>query len=554
MTNEYLAPFVDELFNLGVREAVFSPGSRSTALAMLFEEYKKYDTYVNIDERSAAFFALGIAKANRRPVVLVCTSGSAAAHHFPAITEAKTSRIPLIILTADRPAELQFVGAPQTLDQTRFFGNFVNHFENLEAPQPQAKNFWTYPRKVAQRAFLSALDQMAGPVQINIPLRDPLVPELKSENYEKGRSKLPFKFFKGQQSASFDEALLSSKTLILAGANSSENYSESLLKLAEHLKAPILADPLSNLRNHNSTFVMDSYDAFLANDDLKTDLKAESILLFGQMPVSKRLQQFIALNDDAEFIQVDPALAYRNPSLTTTITVQSNVATFANSIQKVNQDFSYLEKWQKAQEKMRHQLEKVAQEENPFEGRFVQELQKHLKALDAQLLVSNSMEIRDIDYWWKKEDSKVRILGNRGVNGIDGTESTALGIATTGKPTVLLTGDLSMLHDLNGLIIGKTHELNLTIVLFNNDGGGIFHQLAQKGVPNFDYLFSTPHGLNFEGLAELTGLDYHLVSNYADFGQQFETSIRQPGIHLLEIKTEKDLSLALHKKYTAYEN
>lgn len=554
MTNEYLAPFVDELFNLGVREAVFSPGSRSTALAMLFEEYKKYDTYVNIDERSAAFFALGIAKANRRPVVLVCTSGSAAAHHFPAITEAKTSRIPLIILTADRPAELQFVGAPQTLDQTRFFGNFVNHFENLEAPQPQAKNFWTYPRKVAQRAFLSALDQMAGPVQINIPLRDPLVPELKSENYEKGRSKLPFKFFKGQQSASFDEALLSSKTLILAGANSSENYSESLLKLAEHLKAPILADPLSNLRNHNSPFVMDSYDAFLANDDLKTDLKAESILLFGQMPVSKRLQQFIALNDDAEFIQVDPALAYRNPSLTTTITVQSNVAIFANSIQKVNQDFSYLEKWQKAQEKMRHQLEKVAQEENPFEGRFVQELQKHLKALDAQLLVSNSMEIRDIDYWWKKEDSKVRILGNRGVNGIDGTESTALGIATTGKPTVLLTGDLSMLHDLNGLIIGKTHELNLTIVLFNNDGGGIFHHLAQKGVPNFDYLFSTPHGLNFEGLAELTGLDYHLVSNYADFGQQFETSIRQPGIHLLEIKTDKDLSLALHKKYTAYEN
>ena len=554
MTNEYLAPFVDELFNLGVREAVFSPGSRSTALAMLFEEYKKYDTYVNIDERSAAFFALGIAKANRRPVVLVCTSGSAAAHQFPAITEAKTSRIPLIILTADRPAELQFVGAPQTLDQTRFFGNFVNHFENLEAPQPQAKNFWTYPRKVAQRAFLSALDQMAGPVQINIPLRDPLVPELKSENYEKGRSKLPFKFFKGQQSASFDEALLSSKTLILAGANSAENYSESLLKLAEQLKAPILADPLSNLRNHNSPFVMDSYDAFLANDDLKTDLKAESILLFGQMPVSKRLQQFIALNDDAEFIQVDPALAYRNPSLTTTITVQSNVATFANSIQKVNQDFSYLEKWQKAQEKMRHQLEKVAQEENPFEGRFVQELQKHLKALDAQLLVSNSMEIRDIDYWWKKEDSKVRILGNRGVNGIDGTESTALGIATTGKPTVLLTGDLSMLHDLNGLIIGKTHELNLTIVLFNNDGGGIFHHLAQKGVPNFDYLFSTPHGLNFEGLAELTGLDYHLVSNYADFGQQFETSIRQPGIHLLEIKTDKDLSLALHKKYTAYEN
>ncbi len=560
MTNEYLAPFVDELFNLGVREAVFSPGSRSTALAMLFEEYKKYDTYVNIDERSAAFFALGIAKAKKRPVVLVCTSGSAAAHHFPAVLEAKMSRVPLIILTADRPAELQFVGAPQTVDQTRFFGNFVNHFENLEAPhiqkQSQTENFWTYPRKVAQRAVLSAISPLSGPVQINVPLRDPLVPELKSENYEKGRSKHAFKFYEGQAQVilPFDEALLSGKTLILAGANFDKDYSEALLKLAEQLKAPILADPLSNLRNHNHPLVIDSYDAFLANNDLKTQLKADAILLFGQMPVSKRLQQFVAFNNEAEFIQVDPALDYRNPSLTTTTMVQSDVLPFASSIKKVNSDSSYLEKWQNAQEKMRQLLEKVTYEESPFEGRYVQELQKHLEVLDAQLLVSNSMEIRDIDYWWKKADAKVRILGNRGVNGIDGTESTALGIATTGKPTVLLTGDLSMLHDLNGLIVGKTHELNLTIVLFNNDGGGIFHHLAQKGVPNFDYLFSTPHGLNFAGLAELTGLDYHLVSGYADFGQQFEASLHQSGIHLLEIKTDKDLSLALHKKYTTYEN
>ncbi|MBS4465168.1 2-succinyl-5-enolpyruvyl-6-hydroxy-3-cyclohexene-1-carboxylate synthase, partial [Lactococcus garvieae] len=144
------------------------------------------------------------------------------------------------------------------------------------------------------------------------------------------------------------------------------------------------------------------------------------------------------------------------PSLTTTTMVQSDVLPFASSIKKVNSDSSYLEKWQNAQEKMRQLLEKVTYEESPFEGRYVQELQKHLEVLDAQLLVSNSMEIRDIDYWWKKADAKVRILGNRGVNGIDGTESTALGIATTGKPTVLLTGDLSMLHDLNGLIVGKT--------------------------------------------------------------------------------------------------
>ena len=158
------------------------------------------------------------------------------------------SRVPLIILTADRPAELQFVGAPQTVDQTRFFGNFVNHFENLEAPhiqkQSQTENFWTYPRKVAQRAVLSAISPLSGPVQINVPLRDPLVPELKSENYEKGRSKHAFKFYEGQAQVilPFDEALLSGKTLILAGANFDKDYSEALLKLAEQLKAPILAD------------------------------------------------------------------------------------------------------------------------------------------------------------------------------------------------------------------------------------------------------------------------------------------------------------------------
>lgn len=550
MTNEYLAPFVDELFRLGVREAVFSPGSRSTALAMLFEEYKKYDTYVNIDERSAAFFALGIAKAQQRPVVLVCTSGSAAAHHFPAVTEAKMSRIPLIILTADRPSELQFVGAPQTVDQTRFFGTFVNHFETLETPQET--HYWTYPRKVAQRAVLAAIDHLAGPVQINIPLRDPLVPALLPENYTYGRSSHPFQIARGRMSASINPALIGERTLILAGPNIETSAHEALLQLSEKLNAPLLADPLSNMRNYDHPHVMDSYDAFLSNVQLKKELKPDLIFLFGQMNVSKRLQQFIALHEDVPFIQVDPALDYRNPSQTTSYMVQSDIKNFVTSLTLTNTQTDYLGRWQAVQHKMRQQLDLVAAENQPFEGHFVQKLQT-LMPENGQLLVSNSMEIRDVDYWWKKEDSEVTLYGNRGVNGIDGTESTALGLSTTGRPTVLLTGDLSMLHDLNGLIIGKTHKLNLTIVLFNNDGGGIFHHLAQKGVPHFDYLFSTPHGLDFAGLAPLTGLDYHEIKGDLDFEKCLIQSVNTPGMHVLEIKTNKALSLALHQKYTEYE-
>jgi len=198
MNNEYLAPLVDEFFNLGVREAVFSPGSRSTALAMLFEEYGKYDTYVNIDERSAAFFALGIAKAQQRPVVLICTSGSAAAHYLPAITEAKHSRVPLIILTADRPNDLQFVGAAQTVNQADYFGKFVNHYEELS--HPNINNFWTYPRKVAQRAYMASTNVPAAAVQINVPIGEPLIPELNPEHYQKGRK--PFFSVKGKFSRS----------------------------------------------------------------------------------------------------------------------------------------------------------------------------------------------------------------------------------------------------------------------------------------------------------------------------------------------------------------
>ncbi|QPS70204.1 2-succinyl-5-enolpyruvyl-6-hydroxy-3-cyclohexene-1-carboxylic-acid synthase [Lactococcus garvieae] len=547
MNNEYLAPLVDELYLLGVQEAVFSPGSRSTALAMLFEEYGKYDTYVNIDERSAAFFALGIAKSQQRPVVLICTSGSAAAHYLPAITEAKHSRIPLIVLSADRPNDLQFVGAAQTVNQTDYFGKFVNHYEELN--RPTEINFWTYPRKVAQRAFMAAVNPPAAAVQINVPISEPLIPDLSPENYPQGRKE--FSLHKGKLQPTFIPEL-KGNVLIFAGPDSNSDYQKSLLSLSEKLNAPILADPLSNLRNFNHPNIIDAYDAFLAHPQLIKSLKVDYFLQFGQIPVSKRVLQLIGQNPAAEYIQIDAALDYRNPSQTTTQVIQADINAFCQAVKPVSNASEHLSKWQELQKVMRQKLSTVEKETAPFEGRYVHILQKLLPD-HSQLLISNSMAIRDVDYFWRSQEADIHLLGNRGTNGIDGQESTALGISTAGKPTVLLTGDLSMLHDINGLIVGKTHQLDLTIVLFNNDGGGIFHHLAQKGQPHFDYLFSTPHGLDFGGLAQLMGLDYHLVTDYQDFEQIFNQSLAEKGMHLLEVKTDKDVSLELHKKYTLYD-
>jgi len=543
MNNNYLAAMVDEFYQLGIRDVVVSPGSRSTSLAMLFEEYGQFSTYVDIDERSAAFFALGAAKASKKPVILICTSGSAGAHYFPAVTEAWHSRIPLIILTADRPYDLQFVGAPQTMDQTRLFGDFVNHYESMI--KPEERLYWTYPRKVAHRAVLKGQNL---PVQINVPLTEPLVPDMEAENFAKGRR--PFKLHSLQTASNWDFEQLPKKVLIIAGATNESNQ-EAIIRFAEQIKAPVLADPLSNLRSFASPVLIDSYDVFLTNADLADQLRPELIFQFGQMVVSKRVQQYIA-RLDCDYVQVDPMSDYRNPSQTTTEIIQSQVADFVSNCEIKREEGRYLNDWRAAQSKMRDKLNSVESEATAFEGRYVQLLQE-LMPEGSQLASSNSMEIRDLDYFWQAAAKQVDIYCNRGLSGIDGLASTALGISTTGKKTVMLTGDLSFFHDLTGLTIGKTENLNLTIVLFNNDGGGIFHHLAQHDAKHFDRLFSTPHGLDFSGMAQVTGLDYHEIKDYEDFTEQFRAAITKNGIHLLEIKTDKEQSLNLHKKYTSYE-
>ena len=543
--NEYIASLVDELYQLGVRHAVFSPGSRSTTLAMLFQSHGGFHTYMNIDERSAGFMALGITKAQGEPAVLVCTSGSALTHYGPAVVEAKHSGVPMIILSADRPYTLQQVGAPQTIDQQKYFGTAVNYYEELSVPSES--HYYTYPRQVARRAYLKANDHKLGPVHINVPLFEPLVPNREEEYFKQGRSAKPFRLVKYQEIASLASLLDGKRVLILGGP--SVTNPKVVVDFANRIGAVVIGDPLSNLRQYEG--VISTYDAFLAHHERWEELRPDVVIQLGQIPVSKRIQQWMGTLTDIDYITVSPNADVVNPSLTTTIHVMASVDVFLWEMSlgiSVAQDLEYVRVWQQIESNSREQLDKVQEEPNLFEGRTIHMLQQMMSD-EGQLLVANSMSIRDMDYFWATGRSQAMVYGNRGTNGIDGTVSTALGLSTNGKPTVMLTGDLSFFHDMNGLAIGKTHGMNLTIILHNNDGGGIFQYLPQKGTDDFEYLFNTPQGIDYSGLATMYGLDYVKVTTNAELEQAMQQYIGAEGIHLIEVPTSKEGSRELHKVY-----
>ena len=576
--NEYIASLVDELYQLGVRHAVFSPGSRSTTLAMLFQSHGGFHTYMNIDERSAGFMALGIAKAQGEPAVLVCTSGSALTHYGPAVVEAKHSSVPMIILSADRPYTLQQVGAPQTIDQQKYFGTAVNYYEELSVPSES--HYYTYPRQVARRAYLKANDHKLGPVHINVPLFEPLVPNREEEYFKRGRSAKPFRLVKHQEIASLASLLTGKRVLILGGPTVTNP--KAVVDFADRIGAVVIGDPLSNLRQYEG--VISTYDAFLVHHERWEELRPDVVIQLGQIPVSKRIQQWMETLTDIDYITVSPNADVVNPSLTTTIHVMASLDVFVTEVyrglslqqglgtiiyeiseQKDNctyrdldtnsaysgqlaADSSYVQIWQQIESNSREQLDKVQEEPNLFEGRTIHMLQQMMPD-EGQILAANSMSIRDMDYFWATGRSQVMVYGNRGTNGIDGTVSTALGLSTNGKPTVILTGDLSFFHDLNGLAIGKTHGMNLTIILHNNDGGGIFQYLPQKGTDDFDYLFNTPQGIDYSGLATMYGLDYVKVTTNAELDRAMQQYIGAEGIHLIEVPTSKEGSRELHKVY-----
>lgn len=548
MTN-YIAALVDELYLLGVKHVIISPGSRSTPLAMVFCE-GDFKTYVNIDERSAGFFALGIAKETKKPTVLICTSGTAVCNYLPAITEASASNVPLIVLTSDRPYELRNVGAPQTINQNNIYNNFVKAYEELALPEDN-EEACLYVRTVMDRAYTKVMTKPYGVVHINIPLREPLVPNFQSLDFSLGRRKYTYNFKEFNRKCDVDNDFFKDKQgIIICGSDSNVDYFNDVIALSEKLKMPILADPISNFRSFKSKNIIFTYDSILKNQGLFQQLKVDYIIHFGGIFVSKSLNKFIKFNKDARYFQVASEFSYISPTLSITDYVIASEKNFTKAIKFQNSNDEYLKTWVTLQEMYSKTIDNVLSEKILFEGKIIK-IMEDLMREGTRLFVSNSMAIRHIDNFYSDKYKKnIKILCNRGANGIDGVVSTALGVSKVSENTVLFIGDLAFYHDLNGLLAGKMEGANLVIVLLNNDGGGIFRYLPQSSEKIFEYLFLTQHGLDFKSIADLYGLNYSLIENYDDFRKRFTNAIKSSGIKLLEVKIDSKLSKETYFKYT----
>ncbi|SDX23069.1 2-succinyl-5-enolpyruvyl-6-hydroxy-3-cyclohexene-1-carboxylate synthase [Marininema mesophilum] len=565
----YTGAFVDELVMSGVTEVIISPGSRSTPLAMVMANHPGLNIKMHVDERSAGFFALGLAKASRKPVALLCTSGTAAANYYPAVVEAKLARVPLVVLTSDRPHELRDVGAPQAIDQLGMFGSHVKWFAEMALPEASA-SMLRYARTMAARATKTASIGPAGPVHLNFPFREPLVPDVTSQGmFTGGRrsSKRDFYIHITTGDRKLDSFILDEwaselaeveRGLIICGPQEDPLLGKALVHLAESLRWPILADPLSQLRRgeHKNGWVIDSYDAFLRHPVIKERAVPEVVIRFGAMPVSKALLLFLGQFRDCRQLVVDPDGGWREPTLSATEMIYSDPDHFAKEVAKRvsaidpkrqgNWSENLLELDARTRAGM---VASSVQIEGLFEGRVFTELGKTMP--DGSLLFTgNSMPVRDMDSFFTKEGAMVWGMANRGANGIDGVTSTALGAALVQSPTVLVLGDLSFYHDLNGLLAAKLHTINITIIVINNGGGGIFSFLPQAKEADqvaFETLFGTPLGLDYEPVITMYGGSFTRISSWEEFHNALQKSMDGKGMHVIEIPTDRTDNVSTHR-------
>ncbi|MFC4321671.1 2-succinyl-5-enolpyruvyl-6-hydroxy-3-cyclohexene-1-carboxylic-acid synthase [Litchfieldia salsa] len=557
----YIASFVDELVRAGVEDVVISPGSRSTPIAILMAEHPEMNTYINIDERSASFFALGMAKAKQQPVALLCTSGTAAANYYPAVVEAHYSRVPLLVITADRPHELRDVGAPQAIDQNRLYGNHVKWFVEMGLPEGTIE-MNRYVRTVAARATGKALAAPAGPIHLNFPLREPLVPDLTLEHlFSMGRNihNKQINVTIGAPQLNNEQAQVvanmlagKEKGIIVCGEINDPEFAHSVTRLAGKLQYPILADPLSQLRSgsHSKEYILDSYDTFLRNEDFITSVSPEVVIRFGAMPISKALLLYLKKHSDAIQIVIDGDGGWREPTLNAAEMIYCEETSFCNGLinQVADQNQSgWLKYWSEVNLLTRHSLGRMVEETTLFEGRVIQELQSAIPE-NSLMFVGNSMPIRDLDSFFTLTEKDVRLMANRGANGIDGIVSSALGASTLGRKTVLVLGDLSFYHDLNGLLAAKQNKLDLTVILINNDGGGIFSFLPQsKEEKHFEYLFGTPTGIDFTHAVKMYNGQFTNPTTWEEFIEAFISSMDSRGLSVIELKTDRRDNLKYHR-------
>ncbi len=512
-----------------------------------------------MDERSASFFALGIAKRTHRPVVLICSSGTAGANFYPAVIEAHESRVPLLILTADRPPELRDCNAGQAIEQQRLFGNFPNYYTELTIPELNVSRL-QYIRQRSAQCYQQCLYPISGVVHINIPFRDPLAP-IVDPHVELWCDRLPDDFFDHLQLFTQPQIHQSTKLpnskrgIIIAGVaqpEDPETYAAAIARISKLTGFMVLAEALSPVRNYDHLFdrnLISTYDTILRNPQLAQSLTPDFVLRIGEMPTSKVLRQWLDANLIETWI-IDEGDRSLDSLHGKTRNCLTSVTTFANSLESSlqTQDSNYSNAWGRAENQTRETIDRLLQSTtNLFEGKAAWLLSQVLPP-NTPLFISNSMPVRDVEYFWKPNDRAYPIHVNRGANGIDGCLSTAIGVAHNNQPTVMLTGDLTLLYDTNGFLIKPYLRGHLTIVLLNNNGGGIFGmlQIAQFNPP-FEEFFSTPQNIEFETLCKTYQVEYEHIQNWEHLTDRLKTLPNQ-GIRVLEIKCDRGVDATWRKE------
>ncbi|MFB6093773.1 MAG: 2-succinyl-5-enolpyruvyl-6-hydroxy-3-cyclohexene-1-carboxylic-acid synthase [Halanaeroarchaeum sp.] len=554
----------DELVAAGVEAVVIAPGSRSTPLTVAAAREDGLTAYSHLEERAAAYFALGRAKRSGRPTALVCTSGTAAANFHPAVVEANQARVPLIALTADRPPELRGSGANQTIDQEKLYGDAVRFYRDLPEPEADDRKLRSL-RTTVDRAVATATGTPPGPVHLNVPFRKPLeprrVPEDVPEDFAAehplaatGRDG-PFVHASDGHPVLDDAAEAAvaraiegaDRGLIVAGPDDAFGIDPATAAdLGAATGFPILADPLSGVRfgpHRNGATVIGGYDGFLAPAVYADWPDPDVVLRFGASPTSKALRTYLADVDARQFV-VDPAGGWREATFTASDLLVADPTRLADRLASTvsrSPDRSHHDAWITGA--MTHWEVLEREVDDRLEGAIAERVVG--AAPDpATIVVANSMPVRDLDRFGAPRDADLTVLGNRGASGIDGTTSTALGAGSvTDDPLVFLTGDLTYLHDATGLLALGRFDLEATVVLIDNDGGGIFHMLPIEDYdPPFTSQFKTPHDVDLGGTEALFDLSFARVEGLADFEDAYRRSLAADGTQVIAVRTDAEAS------------
>jgi 2-succinyl-5-enolpyruvyl-6-hydroxy-3-cyclohexene-1-carboxylate synthase len=553
-----LRALCDELGRCGVEHACTSPGSRNAPIVISLVREPRIRCWSHIDERCAGFFAVGAAKASDRPVAVTCTSGTAAANLAPAVIEAFQARVPLIALTADRPAELRDVGAGQAIDQLKLYGDAVKWFCEVSPPDASVASL-RWIRQLACRAYWTATQGRPGPVHLNLPLREPLVlDEPLGDDPLPGRpdgapwvqlSRRPR--LAGQAGTTPAPA----RGVVVAGriehpggaGRSAAEVANAAGRLAERAGWPLLADPLSGARHADNAIA--TYDLLLRDQQFAARVTPDLVIRVGDLPTSKPLRAWLESLGAVGQLAIDPDQAWQDPGAVVAELDVGDPVTALDRIAPAGRlDPHWLGDWRAADEAAGVALTEGLGDELS-EPLVAARLGDWLSPA-VTLFVAASMPIRDLELYLPARRPLPRIQSNRGANGIDGTVSTAFGIAAAGTgPVVLLIGDVALAHDVGGLLAASRLGLDLTIVLLNNDGGGIFHFLPISGERDaFESHIATPHGLRFADAARLYGLSYVRPGTVSELHDAVTRSVGTAGCSLIEIRTDRGTNLALHRQ------